>query len=166
MHRTCCAAVGTAAGGIVPHGSCAGREPDLKSIEEHAIGIIWINNHTLIVPVLGIVACAVLAVSQRAALGTLHESPACTAVGRPPSADLAARGTAAAEITVTHNGLYLGIQVIVVTRGDRIVYSAQLIAGGDVNKRRAAPRMHRCPSRIGPAADRIAKHKPIGVAGD
>src|ERR1043166_5259854 len=118
MHRTCCAAVGITAGGIVPHGSRARCEPDLERVEENTVGIIWINNHSLIVPVLGIVACAVLAVPKRAALGTLHKSPACTAVGSGPGADLATRSVAAAAVTVTHNGLYLGIDVIRVTRGD------------------------------------------------
>src|SRR6266545_3306400 len=135
MHRTCRAAIRIAACGIVPGCSRARCEPNLESVEEHAIGIIWIHDHSFVVPVLGIVACAGLAISECAALRTLHESPARAAVSRRPGADLAARGIAAAVVIVTDNGLHLGIDVVGVAWRDGNVYSAQLSAGGNVNKR-------------------------------
>src|SRR4029077_12294398 len=105
-----------AAGGIIPGSSSARCEPNVKSVEEDALRIIWIHNNSLIVPVLGIVACAVLAISKRAALSPLHEGPTCASVSRSPGANLAARSTSAAAVAVTDNRLCLGVDVIRVTR--------------------------------------------------
>src|SRR5437867_659111 len=118
MHRTSRAAVGIAAGGIVPSCSRARCEPNVKSVEEDALRIIRVHDHALIVPVLGIIACAVLAVSERAALRTLHEGPTCASVSRGPGANLAARGTSAAAVAVPDNRLCLGVDVIGVARRD------------------------------------------------
>src|SRR6267378_8470812 len=115
MHRAGRAAIRIAAGGIIPGSSRARCEPNFKSVEEDALRIIWIHNDSLIVPVLGIVSCAVLAVSKRAALGTFHESPTCASVSRSPSANLAARRTSTTAIAVGDNRLCLGINVIRVT---------------------------------------------------
>src|SRR5438270_10924324 len=126
MHRACSPRVGIAAGGIVPGRSSARCEPNVKGVEEDALRIIWIHNDSLIVPVLGIVACAVLAISQCAALRTPHEGPTCASVSRSPSANLAARGTSAAAVAVTDNRLCLGVDVIRVTRRDGNLHPAQL----------------------------------------
>jgi len=52
-------AVGITAGGIVPGRSCARCEPNVESVEEDALRIIRVHDNSLIVPVLGIIACAV-----------------------------------------------------------------------------------------------------------
>src|SRR4029077_20825705 len=135
MHRTCWATIGIAAGGIVPDSPGAGSEPNVERIKEDAILIVRIHGDPLVVPVLGIIARAVLAVSKRAALRTLHEGPTRTAVSRRPGTDLAARRIAAAAIIVTNNGLCLCVDVIRVTRRDSNLHPAQLIPAGDVNKR-------------------------------
>jgi hypothetical protein len=166
MYRTRRSTVRIAAGGIVPASSRASCEPNVEGVEEYTVGIIWIHYNSLVVPVLGIVACAVLAVSERAALGTLHEGPACTTIRRCPGADLAARSAAAAAVAVTNNRLYLGIDVIRVTWSDSNIDSAQLVTRVDINKGRAAASIHWRPSRIGAAADRITKYKSVGIAGN
>src|SRR4029453_12152185 len=166
MHRTCRAAVGIAAGSIVPGSSRPRCERDLERVEEHAVRIGRVYHYSLVVPVLGIIALALRAVPERAALGTLHESPACAAVRGHPGANLAARGLAAATVIVTDNRLNLGIDVIRVARRDCNIDSAELIAGIDVNKGRTAPGIHRCSSRIRAASNLITKHEPIGIACD
>ena len=166
VHRTCVSAVRITARGIVPNSSRARCKPNVERIEEYPIGIIRIDGDSLVVPVLRIITGAVTAISERATLRAFHITPARATVCGSPSADLAARGVAATTIIVTDNGLYLGVDVIRVTRRDSNVDSAQLIAGIDVNKRRATPRIHGCPSRIGAARDLITKHETIGIAGD
>src|SRR4029077_4227376 len=118
MHGTCRGAVRIAAGGIVPDSPCARSEPNVERIKEDAIRIVRIHGDSLVVPVLGIVARAVLAVSKRAALRTLHEGPTRTAVSRRPATDLPPSRIAAAAIAVTNNGLCLCVDVIRVTRRD------------------------------------------------
>src|SRR6266496_2821486 len=157
-------AVRITAGGIVPDSSRARCKPDLKRIEEDPVGIIRIYGDSLVVPVLRIIALTASTVSKRAALRTVHESPACATVCASPGADLATSGVAAATIIVTDDGLGLGIDVIRVARRDSNIYSTQLIARVDVNKRRTAPRIHGCPSRIGAAADLIAEYQAISIA--
>src|SRR5206468_1301995 len=142
------APAGITTGGIVPDSSGTRCKPDLERVKENAVGVVGIHGHTLVVPILGIVTLAIVTVSERAALGTLHESPGCTAVGGSPSADLAAIGAAATAVAIGDNGLHLSIDVIRVTRRDSNIYSAQLIAGINVNKRRAAPGIHVRTSRI------------------
>ena len=166
MHRTCRRAVRIPAGGIVPGRSRARREPDVESVEEDALRVVRIYNNSLIVPVLGIVAYAVLTISQRATLRTAHKGPACAAVSRSPGANLTASGTAAAAIVVSNNGLRLSIDVIRVARRHSNVHPAELIAGININKRRATAGIHGCISRIGTTANRITKDEPISVAGD
>src|SRR5438093_396029 len=162
MHRTCSSTIGIAAGCIVPGSPRTRCEPNVKSVEEHAVGIIWIHHDSLIVPVLVIVASTTPAVSERAALRTLHESPARPAISRRPGTNLAARVIAAAAIG--NNRLALSIDVIRITRRDSNIDSAQLITGIDINKGRATAGIHWRPSRVGAAGDRIAKDEPISVA--
>src|SRR5436309_15569449 len=91
MHRTCRAAVGITARSIVPDSSRARCKPDLERVEEHAVGVVRINKHSLVVPVWWVIAGDVLAIPERTAWGTLLEVPACTAVSRSPRTNLAAR---------------------------------------------------------------------------
>src|SRR5581483_1167135 len=148
MHRTSRAAVRIPAGGIVPDISCASCKPDIKGVEENALGIIWIHYDSLVVPVLGIVTSSALAISERAALGALHESPACAAVNRNPGADLAPGCIAATTVTVADNRLYLSINVIRVTRRHSNLDPAYLIPGVDINERGAVTGVHRCVGRV------------------
>src|SRR6266536_3848584 len=166
VHGTCVPAVRITAGGIVPDSSRARCKPDLKRIEEDPVGIIRIYGDSLVVPVLRIIALTASTVSKRAALRTVHESPACATVCASPGADLATSGVAAATIIVTDDGLGLGIDVIRVARRDSNIYSTQLIAGGDINKRRASAGIHVRTSRIRAAGHCITEHKAIGIAGD
>ena len=53
------------ASGIVPGGIAIGPEPNFEGIEENAVGIVWINGESLIVPVLWIVSRAARAVKKR-----------------------------------------------------------------------------------------------------
>src|SRR5436190_811595 len=122
MNRACRPAVRISAGNIVPDSSRASCKPDVERVEEYAIGIIWVHHHPLIVPILVIVASAGLAVSERAALRPLHESPARPAISRRPGTNLAARVIAAAAIG--NNGLCLGIDVVRIARRDSNIDSA------------------------------------------
>src|SRR6266496_2156705 len=164
VHGTCAPAVGITAGRIVPDSSCARCKPHVERIEEDPVRIIRIYGDSLVVPVLRIIALTATTVSKRAALRTLHITPSSPAVCASPGADLATSGVAAATIIVTDDGLGLGIDVIRVARRDSNIYSTQLIARVDVNKRRTAPRIHGCPSRIGAAADLIAEYQAISIA--
>src|SRR5215831_4190094 len=81
----------------------AGRKPRIIGINKDAVGIIWIHRHTLIVPVLRIVAwvaggVSAHAVPERAALRTGHEIPSIAAIGTRPDAYLAAIGITAAGV--------------------------------------------------------------------
>ena len=142
VHGTRVPAVRISAGGIVPHSSRARRKPDVKRIEEDAVRVVRIDGDSLVVPVLWIVALATSAVSKRAALRALHITPVRAAVCGSPGADLAASGIAAPAIIVTNNGLHLSVDVVRVARRDSNLNSTQLIAGVDINKRRAAPGIH------------------------
>ena len=166
VHWARVSAVRITAGGIVPHSSRARCKPDLERVKEDPVGIIRIDGDALVVPVLRIITGAVTAISGLATLIAFHITPARATVCGSPSADLAARGVAATTIIVTDNGLYLGVDVIRVTRRDSNVDSTQLIAGVDVNKRRPAAGIHRCSGRIGAAADLIAEDEPVCIAGD
>ena len=126
---TCAAAVGITAGGIVPDGSCARCKPDVESVEEDAVRIVWIHGDSLVVPVLWIVAGGILAVSERAALRTFHVSPACAAIRGSPGAELAARCASATAIAIPDDGLPLRINVIRVTRRDSDIDASELVAG-------------------------------------
>src|SRR5215475_8284283 len=158
--------IGVTAGCIVPDSTCPGCKPDFECVEEHAVRIIWIHRHSLVVPVLRIITGTIWAptVSERAALRTLHEGPACTTVRGNPGADLAASGPATTAVVITNNRLYLCIDVIRVTRRDSNIDSPQLITCVDINKRRAAASVHWRPSRIGAAADCGAKDKSVSIA--
>src|SRR4029077_21295900 len=100
-------AVGIATCGIVPRSSRTGCKPDVEGIEEDAVGIVRVDVDSLVVPVLRVVARAVLAVSERAARRTLHEGPVCTTVRGSPGADLAASGAATTAVAITNNRLCL-----------------------------------------------------------
>src|SRR5947208_15585868 len=100
MHRASCAAVRIPAGGIVPGSSCARCKPDIEGVENDAVRIIWIDDHSLIVPVLWVIAGAVLAVPECTALRALHEGPICTAVRGGPVAYLAAECDDAAAVAI------------------------------------------------------------------
>ena len=63
VHRTCAAAVGISAGGIVPYCACARCKPNVKSVEEDAVRIVRVYSDSLVVPVLRIIAGSILAVS-------------------------------------------------------------------------------------------------------
>ena len=64
MHRTCSAAVGIAARGIVPHRPGACCEPDVKRADKDAVRIIGVHRYCLVVPVLRVIALAIGAVPQ------------------------------------------------------------------------------------------------------
>src|SRR6266566_4705319 len=148
VNGTCASAIRITAGGIVPHSSRARCKPHVERVEEDAIRIVWVHGDSLVVPVLGIVALATSAVSERAALRTLHISPARATVCGSPRAKLATIRTAAAAIAIRHDGLALCVNVIWVTRRDANVNSPELVAGVDVNKRRAAAGVHGRPCRV------------------
>src|SRR5262249_48940517 len=158
MHGPRSTGIGITAGCIVPDRSCASCKPNLKCVEEHAVRIVRIYGHSLVVPVLRIITGTIWTetVPEGTALRTFHKSPACTAVSTGPRTDLAASGVAAAAVIVTDNGLYLGINVIRVTRCDSNIDSAQLIARVNVNKRRPASGVHRRAGRVGTASYKIA----------
>src|SRR6266550_2152837 len=166
VNGACSPGIRITAGGIVPCRSRARCEPNVKSVEEHAVRIVRIHDDSLVVPVLRIITGTIWAatVSQRAALRTFHEGPACAAVSSSPGADLATRSFAAAAVAVTDNRLGLGIDVIRVTRRHSNVDTAQLIARININKRRAAAGIHGRSSRVRTAADCIAEDETISVA--
>src|SRR5437764_15072080 len=105
MHRTCRAAVGIAARSIVPDSSRARCKPDLERVEEHTVGIAWINNHSLAVPVVGIVALPASAGPERPGLRSLDKRPGAAAIRRTPGPYLAARCAATTPVMVTDSGL-------------------------------------------------------------
>src|SRR6266516_2717055 len=95
VNGTCAPAVGITAGGIVPHSSRTRCKPHIERVEKHPVRIVRIHGDSLVVPVLGIVALATSAVSERAALRAFHVSPARAAVCGSPGAKLATIRTAA-----------------------------------------------------------------------
>src|SRR5437762_5610693 len=100
---------GITTGSIVPDSSRARCKPHVVSIEEDPVRIVRIYGDSLIVPVLRIIEATV---TERTALRPFHVTPTRAAICRSPGSDLAARGTAATAIAVTHNGLALGIDVV------------------------------------------------------
>src|SRR6476469_509155 len=96
VHGTCRPAVRITARDIVPHSSRARCKPHIERVEEDAVRIVWVHCDSLVVPVLGIIACGIRAVSERAALRAFHVSPGAAAVGCRPGAELTAIGAAAA----------------------------------------------------------------------
>src|SRR5215216_3033087 len=127
VNRTCGSAVGIAAGGIIPNGACACCKPNVKSVEEDAVRIVRIHSEALVVPVLRIIAGGVLAVSECAALRTLHVSPARPAIGGSPGAELTSIGVATAAVVIPNDGLRLCVDVIWVTRRDRDFDAPELV---------------------------------------
>src|SRR6266403_1592093 len=95
VHGTCRPAVRITARDIVPHSSRARCKPHIERVEEDAVRIVWVHGDSLVVPVLGIIACGIRAVSERAALRTFHVSPARATVCGSPGTQLAAIGAAA-----------------------------------------------------------------------
>src|SRR5947208_16193068 len=120
---------GITAGGIVPDGARARCKPDFKCIEEDSVGVVRIHRDSLVVPVLRIIALATTAVSERAALRTLHISPVRATVCRSPGTQLTARTIAAAAIAIRRDGLALCVHVIRVTRRHADVDSSDPFPG-------------------------------------
>src|SRR6476660_1594859 len=166
VNGTCAAAIRVTAGGIVPDSSCARCKPDVERIEEDPVRIVWVHGDSLVVPVLGIVALATSAVSERAALRTLHVTPGCGAVCRSPRSKLAAVSTAATAVAIWSNRLALCINVVRVAWRDSKLDPPQLIASRGIDKWAAAGGVHRCPCRVGAAGNLITEDEPIGVTGD
>src|SRR6266446_7266994 len=131
VNGACAPAIRITAGGIVPHSARARCKPHVKRVEKDAVRIVWVHCDSLVVPVLGIVALARggCAVSERAALRALHITPARATVCGSPSAELAARSTAAAAVAVPHDGLALCVNVVRITRRDANINSPKLVAG-------------------------------------
>src|SRR5262252_3228272 len=103
MHRTRRATVRIAAGDIIPGSSRSRCEPDVESANEDAFWVFRIDSDRLVVPILWIIPCAPAAVSERAALRTLHIGPARAAIDASPGADLATVGIAAAPVVIWRN---------------------------------------------------------------
>src|SRR2546423_4827206 len=166
MHRTCGPAIRITAGGIVPYGARTRCKPYVECVEEDAVRIVWVHGDSLVVPVLGIVALATSAVSERAALRTFHVSPGRATVCGSPGAKLAARSTPATAVAIRRDGLALCVNVVWVTRRDANVNSPELVAGRGIDKRAAAGGVHRRPCRARAPGNLVAEDEPIGVAGD
>src|SRR6266436_725149 len=109
MHRTHAAppdvGIGIPAGQILPRGSRARGKPDLERVEEDPVGVIRIHGDSLIVPVLVVIARARRgsAVSERAALRTVHIRPGGATISRSPSAQLASKTITATSIVIPSN---------------------------------------------------------------
>src|SRR6267154_2552472 len=101
-------------------------KPHIERVEEDAVRIVWVHGDSLVVPVLGIIACGIRAVSERAALRTFHVSPARATVCGSPGTQLAATGAAAA-IAIRNNRLALRVNVIRVAWRDSDVNSPELV---------------------------------------
>src|SRR5436309_6794384 len=138
---------GITTGSIVPHSSRARCKPDIEGVEKHPVRVIRIHCDSLVVPVLRVIAGAVIAVSERAALRALHITPTPATVRGSPGTELAAIG-AAATVAIRRDGLALCVNVIWVARRDANVNSPELVAGVDVNKRRTAAGVHGRPCRV------------------
>ena len=166
VHRTCAAGIGIPAGGIVPHRSSAGCKPDVECVKEDAIRIVRIDRDSLVVPILWIIAGTTLTVSERAALGTLHITPARAAICGSPGAKLAASAPPQPPLLFASNGLPLCVNIIRVAWRDSNLNATELVAGRGIDKRAAGAGIHRRACRVRAAGDLIAEHEPIGVAGD
>src|SRR5262245_24661568 len=114
VNGACVPAVRITAGGIVPHSARARCKPHVERVEKDPGRMVWVHCDSLVVPVLGIVALATSAVSERAALRALHISPARATVCGSPGAKLAAISTAAAAVAIGRDGLALCVNVICV----------------------------------------------------
>src|SRR6266436_3530464 len=106
VNGACVPAIRITAGGIVPHSARARCKPHVERVEKDPVRIVRIHGDSLVVPVLGIVALATSAVSERAALRTFHVSPARATVRGSPGAKLATIG-AATTVAIRHDGLAL-----------------------------------------------------------
>ena len=153
-------------GGIVPDSSRARCKPNLEGIEEDAVGVIWVNDDSLVVPVLRIVALATSAVSEGTALRALHETPSPAAVCRSPGAKLAAVRAAATAVAIWSNRLALCVNVVRVAWRDSNIDPAQLIASRGIDKRAASARVHWRAGRIWAAGDLSTEYETIRVAGN
>src|SRR6184192_1957707 len=97
---------GITTGNIVPNSSCARCKPDVKSVKEHAVGIVRVHRDSLIVPVLRIIEATV---TERTALRAFHVCPAGTAICGGPRTKLTTVGIAAAAVAIPNNGLRLRV---------------------------------------------------------
>src|SRR5439155_22759661 len=113
-----------------------------------AVRIVWVHGDSLVVPVLGIIALATSAVSERATLRALHISPARAAVCGSPGAKLATIRTAATTVAIRRDGLALCVNVVRITRRDGNVNSPELVAGSGIDKRASAAGVHGRPCRV------------------
>src|SRR5262245_10902200 len=122
--------------------SCPGARchPSVISIHKHAIRIIWIDSHALVVPVLWIVAAAGRAggnclstgaatLPERAALRSRHIAPGSPGVGAHPNSELASGSVCAACIVVRGDRPDLSIDVIRIAGRICDVHAAELIDG-------------------------------------
>src|SRR5204863_2793346 len=106
-------------------------EPDFESVEEDTIRIVRINCHSLVIPVLRIIAGPPFTVGERSAGRTRDLRPSSTTVCRSIGGELA-------TLRITPTGLRsdrlnLSIDVIGVARCDGDIDSANLVPGGGVD---------------------------------
>src|SRR5438552_18607451 len=99
VNGACSPGIRITAGGIVPGSSRARCKPDDESIKENAIRIVRIHEDSLVVPVQWVISGTDLSGSECAALGTLHEGIACTAIRSSPCCYLTARVAITAYVT-------------------------------------------------------------------
>src|SRR5438552_7046829 len=163
---------GITAGGIIPNCACACCKPNVEGVEEDAVGVIWVNSDALIVPVLRIIHATV---SERAALRTLHVSPARPAIGGSPGAKLTSIGIATTAVVIPNDGLRLCVDVVRVTRRDCDINASQLVGGANTGSsatanrivaRRAVTRIHGRSSSVRTAGYLVTKHEPVPIACD
>src|SRR5437773_3972141 len=168
------ARAGITTGSIVPDSSRTRCKPHLERVEKDPVRIVWVHCDSLVVPVLGIVALAVVTVSKRAALRALHITPTPATVCGSPGAELAAVGAAAA-VVIPNDGLRLSVDVIGVTRRDCDVDSSELVGAAitgssptayGIVARRAVTCIHRRTRGVRAADHLITKHEPISIAGN
>src|SRR5256885_2541640 len=157
---------------IVPHTSCARCKPDVKGVEEDAVGIIWVNRNALIVPVLGIIETTV---TERAALRAFHISPARPAIRASPRTKLATVGITTPTVVIPNNGLRLRVNVIRIARRHCDVDASKLVGaaitgssptGNRIITRRTAAGIHRRTCRVRAARHLVTEDKPVTITGN
>src|SRR4051795_3963983 len=129
VNGTCASAKRITAGGIVPHSACPGCKPHIEGVEKDPVRIVRVHYDSLVIPVLGIVALATSAVSERTTLRAFHVSPARSAIRGSPSSKLTSIGIAATSVVIPNDRLRLCIDIVRIIRRNCDIDAPELIGG-------------------------------------
>jgi hypothetical protein len=155
-----------AAGEIVEAYPGPGGEPNVEGIDKNAIRIIWIDRHSLVVPVLRVVAGVTRTVQKGTAAGAGHKAPRIAAISAAPNTELATASVTAPSIIIRRDGTNLSVDVIRIAGRDGDIHASKLRTGARTAVGRPAAGVHVRAGRIGAAAHGRAVNETVVVASD